>query len=127
MRLVSRISDGRLERRTEMNNDEVLILSDGEGIYYEIPREVVEQHRVSDERKAEIEAAAGDDVSGYSYDSYFIKEHIVASRQAEMREQGGRERMLKAARQEEATEADEPVNKGILFGAFVRRLVPRRT
>ena len=127
MSLVLRISDGRLERRTEMNNDEVLILSDGEGTYYEIPREVVEQHRVSAERKAEIEAAAEDDVSGYSYDSYFIREQIVASRQAEMREQGGRERMLKAAREEEAPEADEPVRKGILFGAFVRRLVPRRT
>ncbi len=110
-----------------MNNDEVLVLSDGEGTYYEIPREVVEQHRVSDERKAEIEAAAEDDVSGFGYDSYFIREQIVASRQAEMREQGGRERMLKAARQAEGSEGEKSESKGILFGAFVRRLVLRRT
>src|SRR5688572_6936744 len=110
-----------------MNNDEVLVLSDGEGTYYEIPREIVEQHRVSDERKKEIEAAAEDDVSAYGYDTYFIREQMVASRQAEMREQGGRERMLRAARQQEGPEEEGIKSKGLLFGAFVRRLVPKRT
>ena len=109
-----------------MNNDEVLLLTDGEGTYFEIPREVVEQHRVSEERKAELEAAEND-VAGYGYDSYFIREQIVASRQSEMREQGGRERMLKVARQEDGAEEAKSESKGILFGAFVRRLVLRRT
>jgi len=110
-----------------MNNDEVLMLSDGEGNYYEIPREIVEQHKVSNERKAEIEAADEDDVSGFSFDAYYMREQIAASRQAEMREQGGRERMLRNNRSAEESSEEVAPKKGILFGAFMRRLTTRTT
>lgn len=108
-------------------NDEVLMLVDAEGNYYEIPREIVEKHRVSEERKAEIESA--EDVSGYSHDTYFIREQIAAYRQAEMREQGGRERMLRSARDTEEVEKEQEVvqSRGMLFGAFVRKLITRTT
>jgi hypothetical protein len=44
---------------------EVLVLSDGEGNFYAIPREMVERHKLSAEGKVMVEKLLGDDVSGY--------------------------------------------------------------
>ena len=46
-------------------NKAVLVLSDGAGNYYAIPRNVVEEHRVTGEQRDQIEKVLGDDVSGY--------------------------------------------------------------
>ena len=46
-------------------NKGVLVLSDGAGNYYAIPRDVVQAHRVTGEQRDQIEKALGDDVSGY--------------------------------------------------------------
>ncbi len=109
-----------------MDSDEVLMLADEDGNYYEIPREVVEQHKVSEERKAEIEAATRDEVSGYSYDTYFIKEQIAAYRQADMQELGSRERMLKSAHPaEDGPDEEKSARPRVLLGAFLRKLTTR--
>ena len=47
------------------NSKELLVLSDQEGNYFAIPRDVVEQHRVTGEQKEQIEQLMGSDVSGY--------------------------------------------------------------
>lgn len=44
---------------------EALLLRDGEGNYYEIPRGVIASYRVSAARKAELDAATGEDVTGF--------------------------------------------------------------
>ena len=46
-------------------NKGVLVLSDGAGNYYAIPRNVVQEHLVTGEQRDQIEKALGDDVSGY--------------------------------------------------------------
>ena len=45
---------------------EALVLTDGEGKLYAIPRETVERYKVSGEQKAEIERELGDEVQGFS-------------------------------------------------------------
>ncbi len=45
--------------------DEMLIFADGKGDYYRIPRSVLEQGRVPDDQKAQLEQALNqDDTSG---------------------------------------------------------------
>ena len=45
---------------------EMLILADGKGDYYRIPRSVLEQGRVPDDQKAQLEQALNqDDTSGF--------------------------------------------------------------
>ncbi len=52
----------------EAKQTEVLVLTDGEGNLYAIPRETLERHKLSGEGKAWLEKQMGehgDDVSGY--------------------------------------------------------------
>ncbi len=52
---------------------EMLIFADGKGDYYRIPRSVLEQGRVPDDQKAQLEQALNqDDTSGFAVD-YFLK------------------------------------------------------
>jgi hypothetical protein len=44
-----------------------LVLTDQQGNYYAIPREVLESHRVTGEQKAQIEEAMGGDVEGFRW------------------------------------------------------------
>jgi len=45
---------------------EVLLFADGQGNYYQIPRAVLEQGRVPDDQKAQLEQALNqDDTSGF--------------------------------------------------------------
>ena len=51
---------------TEQGADEqCLILRDEQGTFFVIPRKVVEQHRVADQYRAEVEQAIGGDTSGF--------------------------------------------------------------
>jgi hypothetical protein len=45
---------------------EALVLTDSEGNLYAIPRETVEQHRVTGDEKTTIERGLGDDVRGFA-------------------------------------------------------------
>ena len=52
-------------------SQEVLIFADGAGNYYQIPRAVLEQGRVPDEQKAQLEQALNqEDVSGFAVDMF---------------------------------------------------------
>jgi hypothetical protein len=51
---------------------DVLILESADGVYYAVPYDVLEQHRIPEERLSGVRAgaegnAAGDDVEGFHY------------------------------------------------------------
>jgi hypothetical protein len=53
--------------------DEMLIFADGKGDYYQIPRALLEQGRVPDDQRAQLERALNqDDTTGFAVD-YFLK------------------------------------------------------
>jgi hypothetical protein len=54
------------DRQTGSRGDEALILRDGRGAYYAIPRLLVEQLRVPEERRAELDALFAADTAGFS-------------------------------------------------------------
>jgi hypothetical protein len=54
------------ERQTVPNVEEALILRDGRGAYYAIPRLLLDQLRVPDERRAELDALFSADTAGFS-------------------------------------------------------------
>jgi hypothetical protein len=59
--------------------DEMLIFADGKGDYYRIPRSVLEQGRVPDNQKAQLEQALDqDDTTGFAND-YFLKIQSLSS------------------------------------------------
>ena len=55
-----------------VQGNEMLVLTDENGNTYAIPREVVERHRVTADRKAAMERELGEDVSGYSMYQQFM-------------------------------------------------------
>ena len=46
-------------------SEELLVLRDGAGELYALPRRILEQHRVPEHQKAEVEQAASPEVSGF--------------------------------------------------------------
>jgi len=73
----------------EANNVEtnVLVLTGEAGEMYAIPQDALEQYRVSDEQRAELEEQWGDDVSGYTMYQSYLNEQAMGQRNAEMRQQ----------------------------------------
>jgi hypothetical protein len=47
------------------NNTDALVVSDAEGHYYVIPRDVIEQTRVDDEAREQIDEALGIETQGF--------------------------------------------------------------
>jgi hypothetical protein len=66
----------------------VLILTGEAGELYAIPQDALEQYRVTDEQKAELEEQLGDDVSGYSMYQNFMTEQTAAYQRAELNQRG---------------------------------------
>lgn len=87
---------------------DILVLTDEEGNMYAIPRQVVEQHRLTEAQKAEITSELGDDVSGYSMYQQFMNQQMAAQHQAESRYAAAEARMARQAQDEEdASTADQ--------------------
>jgi hypothetical protein len=84
---------------TEAN--EVLVLTGEGGEIYAIPRDVVERHRLTGERKQAVERELGDDVTGYSMYQQFMSQQLADIHQAEARKAGAEARMARQARSDE--------------------------
>ena len=76
-------------------NDEVLVLTDNEGNYFAIPRDTLDQHRLTGEQKAKVEELVGGDVEGYTMDQWYMRENLTSQYQSERRQEAARERMLR--------------------------------
>jgi hypothetical protein len=66
----------------------VLILTGEAGELYVIPQNALEQYRVTDEQKAELEQQWGDDVSGYGMYQNYLAEQTAAYQRAELHQRG---------------------------------------
>ena len=60
---------------------EMLVLRDGAGTYYRVPRALVEAGRVSDDEQARWEAALGEDTGGFALHIFFPAASPPASTQ----------------------------------------------
>jgi hypothetical protein len=87
-----------------VEGNEVLLLTTEDGEMYAIPRDVVERHRVTGERKAAIESELGEDVSGYSMYQHFINQQLAGYHQAESRQAAAEERLGRQAQENENPE-----------------------
>jgi len=58
------------------NPNEALVLNDGQGSLYAIPRQVLEQHRVMGDERAEIERLWGEGVSGFRMNAPMVDPSI---------------------------------------------------
>ncbi len=107
-----------------VNNDDVLLLTDEAGNMYAIPREALERHRVTGEEKAQWEQLAGDDVSGYSMYQSYLNEQQAGYHQAERRQEADEARMVRDASRTESNDANVEVTTGAgsFFGRFVTML-----
>lgn len=56
---------------------DALVLTDSEGNYYVVPRDVIEQTRVADSAKDDIDAALGIDTSGFTAHHVGLGFHLV--------------------------------------------------
>jgi hypothetical protein len=109
----------------EEQTDEVLVLTDEDGVYYAVPREILERYRVSDEQKGELDALLGDEVVGYLMQNTSMTDQLARTYHAEKIEQGAAERMARAARRPDDGSADSAgafpaARRGSLIGRFVR-------
>lgn len=108
------------------DNDDMLVLTDDEGNMYAIPRQVVEQHRLSEAQKAEITSELGDDVSGYSMYQQFMNQQMAAQHQAESRHAAAEARMARQALADDDAVAADPAQdvdrapglRGIVTGVW---------
>lgn len=110
---------------------EMLVLADGSGSYYSIPRETVESYRVTEAQKASIEKVLGDDVAGY-LQNFYMKEKMAAYHQADLLREADQERMARLARgtqteSEAVPDIREASPVGALFGMFISMVRPART
>ncbi len=79
------------------DQNEVLVLTDEAGNLYAIPRDVVEQHRLTGEQKAQFESQLGEDVSGYSMYQQYMNEQLAGYHQAESRQVAAEARLARSA------------------------------
>ena len=107
-----------------VQGNEMLVLTDENGNTYAIPREVVERHRVTADRKAAMERELGEDVSGYSMYQQFMNQQLASYHQAEARQAAAESRMARTANAGEAAEngqqAASPATglRGVLVGVW---------
>jgi hypothetical protein len=64
-----------------------LVLTDGKGNWYAVPTEILEQHKVTGDRKAEIERLFGDTASGFSFEALDPRTAMAADPTEAMRPQ----------------------------------------
>lgn len=84
---------------------DVLVLSDENGNVFAIPREVVEQYRLTDQERAQLESQSGKDVSGYSMYQQFMNQQMASQHQAALRQAADDARMTRIAASEEEESA----------------------
>ena len=105
------------------NNDEFLVLTDEEGNYYAIPRDLVERHRMSGEDRTRVNELLGeDDVEGFSMYQQLMNEYRTVSYQAERRQEAAQERLARSAQEEGESEAGQGVvreKQGSRLGAIL--------
>jgi hypothetical protein len=87
--------------------NEVLVLTGEGGEIYAIPRDVVERHRLTGERKQAVERELGDDVTGYSMYQQFMSQQLADIHQAEARQAGAEARMARQAQSQETSDTGQ--------------------
>jgi hypothetical protein len=96
--------------------NEVLVLTGEGGEIYAIPREVVEQHRVTGSNKTEIETQLEDEVSGYTMYQNFVAQQTAGYHQSEARQAAAEARMARQAQMDDASAAGQPSGGGSAAG-----------
>src|SRR5689334_6536277 len=101
------------------DQSDVLVLSDEAGNMYAIPRQVVEQHMLTDQERAQIESQLDEDVSGYSMYQQVMNQYMASEHQAESRQGAAEAHMARQATSANEESTSSQATAGARLGGMM--------